>query len=286
MTEKVFPLSPSDVEILLELDQLYKKLRVTVAGRLRNYERNRETFAKRDDASIEYITLHNLLGHYEGAYRLIMGRKLHPWEDGEGKIAIRYAVSLVGMAKGVMRWKTWEKAGELLSRALVYPENLSEGKLGGTEDNRVYYCPGRVAGVLGENSETAPYFKRVTIGTGEPADMMCHNDQPADMVLYQGPAKNKLNRTAKAKTRFYRPVDYSKQHVDDEVKIEYFAVSLSDLLIFEDDLNVRNKVHCYCLMGLGELGLGDKKKVVACFDRVLNCDPNHQNALRYRAEIA
>ena len=86
------------------------------------------------------------------------------------------------------------------------------------------------------------------------------------------------------KARFYRLIDYGEQHVDDEVKIEYFAVSLPDFLIFEDDLNVRNKAHCYYLMGLGKLGLGDKKEAAACFDKALNYDPNHQNALRYRAE--
>lgn len=282
--EKAFSLNPSDARIFLELDQLYKKLGVTVAERLRNYEKNRETFAKRDDAFIEYITLHNLLGHYEEAYRLTMSRKFHPWEGGEGKITTQYTVSLVEMAKEAMRQKAWEKARELLNRALVYPENLGEGKLEGTKDNHVYYYLGCVAEALGEDNEAALCFERATIGTDEPAGMMYYNDQPADMILYQGLAKNKLNRTAEAKARFYRLIDYGEQHVDDEVKIEYFAVSLPDFLIFEDDLNVRNKAHCYYLMGLGKLGLGDKKEAAACFDKALNYDPNHQNALRYRAE--
>jgi hypothetical protein len=43
--------------------------------------------------------------------------------------------------------------------------------------------------------------------------------------------------------------------MDDEVKIDYFAVSLPNLLIFEDDLKARNQVHCYFLQGLGYLGL-------------------------------
>ena len=40
----------------------------------------------------------------------------------------------------------------------------------------------------------------------------------------------------------------------DEVKIDYFAVSLPDLVIFDDDLNKRNKIHCLYMEGLGYLG--------------------------------
>ncbi len=31
-------------------------------------------------------------------------------------------------------------------------------------------------------------------------------------------------------------------------------------MIFDDDLDKRNKTHCYYLMGLGYLRLGDKEK--------------------------
>ena len=35
-------------------------------------------------------------------------------------------------------------------------------------------------------------------------------------------------------------------------------------------------------MGLGKLGLGQKREAGECFDRVLTSDPNHQNAAIYR----
>ena len=141
-----------------------------------------------------------------------------------------------------------------------------------------------MAEALGDEEEAAACFERATIGTDEPAGMMYYNDQPADMILYQGLAKRKLGRSAEAKARFYRLIDYGEQHVGDDVKIEYFAVSLPDFLIFEDDLNVRNQAHCYYLIGLGYLGLDRREEAVKYFDRALSFDPNHQNALRYRAE--
>ena len=52
---------------------------------------------------------------------------------------------------------------------------------------------------------------------------MYYNDQPADMILYQGLAFEKLGKTREAKSRFYRLIDYGEQHLNDEGKIEYFA---------------------------------------------------------------
>ena len=45
--------------------------------------------------------------------------------------------------------------------------------------------------------------------------------------------------------------------MNDEMKIDYFAVSLPDFLIFEGDLNKNNKVHCNLMAALGYLGIGD-----------------------------
>ena len=49
-------------------------------------------------------------------------------------------------------------------------------------------------------------------------------------------------------------MDYGEQHLGDEMRVDYFAVSLPDFLIFDDDLNRKNKAHCYYLMGLSYLG--------------------------------
>ena len=102
---------------------------------------------------------------------------------------------------------------------------------------------------LGCPQEARECFERASVGPDEPAGMMYYYDQPADMILYQGLAKLKLGRTGEAKSRFYRLIDYGEQHIGDHMRIEYFAVSLPDFLIFEDDLDVRNKAHCCYLMG-------------------------------------
>jgi hypothetical protein len=36
--------------------------------------------------------------------------------------------------------------------------------------------------------------------------------------------------------------------------MDYFAVSLPDMQLLEDDLSLRNRAHCHYLIGLGNLG--------------------------------
>ena len=275
--ERAFALDPADSRVFFELDQLYKKLRLPVRERLAFYEKYMDTALERDDAFIEYVTLQNLVGNYEKANELLLSRKLHPWEGGEGKAAAQYIVSLVEMAKKELRRKEYEKAAALLERALVYPENLGEGKLEGSKDNNIYYYLGLAKEGLGKAGEARKCFAQASVGSQEVAGMMYYNDQPADMILYQGLACYKLGQQKIGNRMMYKLIDFGEQHVRDEVKIDYFAVSLPDLMIYEENFTLKNQAHCNYVMGLGSLGLGKKEEAAAFFTETLNIDPFHLN---------
>lgn len=273
--ERAFALEPENVRIFLELDQLHKKLGWSFAQRLKTFEEHSELIRKRDDLYIEYITLLNLTGQYEEAYRHIMSHHFHPWEGGEGKITTQYTLSLLQMAKKALAGEQYEAAQELLQTALVYPENLGEGKLEGTKDNHLYYHLGLALEARGCTEEALQCYEKATLGTDEPAGAMYYNDQPADMILYQGLAHRRLGHTGAAKSRFYRLLDYGERHLEDAVKTDYFAVSLPDFLIFEEDYEARNRAHCCYLMALGYLGLGNREKAQTYFKEALEIEPSH-----------
>ena len=279
--EKAAELEPQNVRLFLELDQLYKKLGMSFEERLARCEAKRDLVEKRDDLYIEYITLVNLCGGYQKAYDCIMGHRFHPWEGGEGKITAQYTLSLLGLARNAMAARDFKKAEELLRQALVYPENLGEGKLEGTKDNHIYYHLGLALEAQGREQEAMEMYRLATIGTDEPAGAMYYNDQPADMILYQGLAWQKLKESAKAKSRFYRLIDYGEQHLEDDVRIEYFAVSLPDFLIFEDDMNRKNRAHCCYLMALGNLGLGNREKAREFLKQASVWEPWHMMSRVY-----
>lgn len=274
--ECAFALDPSDARVFLELDQLYKKLGVSGRERLANYEAHPQLAGKRDDLYVEYITLLNACGAHEKALECMMGRRFHPWEGGEGKVTAQYTLALLELAKKAMKEGDNAKAEERLRRAFTYPENLGEGKLEGTKDNHLYYQLGLCLAAQGKEEQARECYLLATQGTDEPAGAMYYNDQPPEMILYQGLAWQKLGETAKAKARFYRLIDYGEKHLYDDVRIEYFAVSLPDFLIFDEDCTRRNRAHCYYLMALGNLGLGEYEKSERFFAEAAKIEPGYQ----------
>ncbi len=277
--EKAYALDESDARVLLELDQLYRKLNVDVAQRFVFLDAHRDTVFQRDDLYIEYVALLNDLGRYQEAYDLIMAHKFHPWEGGEGKVTTQYAVALTQLGRLALESGDAARAKELLEKALVFPHNLGEGKLEAAKDNNIYYYLGLAERALGSETQATAYLERAAQGDEEPASAMYYNDQPADLILYQGLANRALGREERAASRFYKLVSYGEKHYYDQVKIDYFAVSLPDLQLFDEDLSLRNRLHCEYLIALGSYGLGDLERAKKCYGAVLRVDCAHQGAI-------
>ena len=283
--EKAFELDTTDARVLLELDQLHKKLGMSAYERIAFCQKYWDTLIKRDDMYIEYVTLLNQVGKYEEAYKLIMARKFHPWEGGEGKVTTQYKIALLEMAKAEIQKKDYKNAIMHLNSALNYPENLGEGKLEGTKDNNINYYLGYCYEMIGRGDLAKKYFELASIGTDDPAGIMYYYDQPADMILYEGWAKGKLGKTVEANSRFYKLIDYGEKHIYDKLHVDYYAVSYPDFLIFDEDWDKKNKVHCYYLIGLGNLGLGNKAKAKEAFSQALKLDQNHLNCILYKKMV-
>lgn len=281
--ERAYALDEQDARVLLELDQLYKKLRMPVQTRFDFLHQHLSTVLLRDDLTVEYCTLLNLLGRYEASLDIILHRHFHPWEGGEGKVTTQYALALTQLGKQALAAGDAAQAKALLSRALVFPHNLGEGKLEGAKDNNIHYYLGLACQQLHEADEAHHHLTLAAAGNEEPAGMMYYNDQPADMILYQGLAARALGDETHARSRFHKLIAYAEKHYYDEVKIDYFAVSLPDLQLFEDDLTLRNRAHCEFLIGLGKLGLGDTAHAENAFRATLKLDPAHQGAIVHLA---
>ncbi len=276
--ERAFNFDTTDSRVLYELDQLYKKLNKSPQERLKLQEDYKETADFRDDLYLEKITLHNLLGKYEKADVLISTRKFHPWEGGEGKVTGQYVLIQVELAKKQLEAGSYEDAIERLSKTETYPHNLGEGKLYGAQENDIHYYFGCAYQSLGDKAKAEEYFQKASEGLDEPAAAIFYNDQPPEKIFYQGLAKLKLQKEDEAFKKFEKLIRYGESHMDDEMSIDYFAVSLPDMLIFEDDLNKRNKLHCQFMTGLGYLGQNKLEEAETRFKQVLSQDANHVGA--------
>ena len=165
-----------------------------------------------------------------------------------------------------------------LEQAQHFPHNLGEGKLYGAQENDLFYWLGCACHGLDDHENASLYFDKATKGLSEPSAAMFYNDQQPDKIFYQGLAWEKSGDKTNAETIFNNLVRYGRRHEKDLIRIDYFAVSLPDLLIFEDDLQKRNYIQCNYIAGLGHLGLRQFKEAQKAFDLVLSEDAMHFGA--------
>lgn len=280
--EKAFSLDTADARVLMELDQLYKKINRPHAERLALLSSHFELVAQRDDLYLEYATLLNNIGEWQKAREMIDSRKFHPWEGGEGKVPSQYQFARLQLAKQAIGEGNPGQAIELLSECYDYPHNLGEGKLTGAAENDFDYYMALALEAMGEVEQAQEYLERATKGQSTPAAAIYYNDQKPDKIYYQGLALLKLGRNEEAASRFDALITYGKEHIDQSVVLDYFAVSLPDLLIWEESLDRQSRIHCLYMMGLGYLGKGEKERAAECFARASSMDTNHQGLISHK----
>lgn len=276
--ERAFQLNQQDARVLFELDQLEKKLNRPPAERLARLERLRPQVDRRDDLTIEYVALLNLAGRPEEALALLRQRRFHPWEGGEGKTTGQYVASLAALARSALARNDPAAATAWLEQAVHFPDNLGEGKLLNAQENHLQYYLGLALEASGRPAEAQARLEMAAIGLSEPASARYYNDQPPDTIFYQGLARRRLGREAEAREIFQKLADYGRSHLDDPVALDYFAVSLPDFLVFDEDLAQRHRVHCLYMWALGCLGLGQVDLARQRFAEVLRLQADHAGA--------
>ncbi|MDD3322234.1 MAG: DUF5107 domain-containing protein [Paludibacter sp.] len=283
--EKAFALDSTDSRILMELEQLYKRICRPHASRMAFLDKYFDLVLKRDDVYLEYVTLCNQTGKYSKAIEMIDNHIFHPWEGGEGKVPAQYQIARVELAKKYLADKKPQQAIHLLEECLEYPHNLGEGKLFGAQENDFNYWLGCAYEDLGNRRKAKEYWELAKDGKTEPAAAIFYNDQKPDKIFYQGLALLKLKRKIEANSRFENLIAFGEKHLDEQIKLDYFAVSLPDLLIWDDDLTFRNKIHCHYMLGLGYLGLNDYEKAELYLTKAAEMDINHQGVQAHKSMI-
>ena len=270
LMQRAFDMDKTDARVLYELDLLKNRVGIPAKERIEYLENYLELVDDRDDLYLEYITLNNLIGNYAKALDLLHLRKFHPWEGGEGKVPQQYVLANIALAL-----QNPDKAVEYLNATYDYPKNFGEGKLFGTQENRQNYYLA-LAYLRADDKENAEkLFEKASVGISEPQSAMYYNDQPPETIFYQGMAHLRLGRSDEARYRFNKLIEYADKHMNDIVKIDFFAVSLPDLLVFNDDLNLKNKLHCMFMKALGLYGLDKKEESKILFEEALKLAPNH-----------
>ena len=266
--EKAFAADPKDARLLYELDQLNKRIGVLPEERLAILEKYPELVARRDDLAVEIITLHNQLGHSPKALELLLGRRFNPWEGGEGLVSGQYVWAHLLLGRALLEEGRPQEALAHFDVARNYPHNLGEGKHLLTPEVHLDYFSGLALQQLGRSGEAHEMWKRA-------AEFECPHTW---MTYYRAMALAALGRESESRTLIHQMRESAAAQLKTTVKIDYFATSLPNFLLFEDDLQKRNRIECLFMLALADLAEG-KPDTATGMKEVLALDPNHLGAL-------
>lgn len=255
--EKACALEKDNSRFLLEKDQLSAKAGVSAKKRLIALEEHRNLLDDRDVLYLAYVTLLNMNERYMDALHCLENHTFHPWEGGEGKVSGEYKTALFALAENEMANGEYNKAIALYQKTLTYPVNLGEGKLENVPDNRAYYLIGKCYDALENNQKAKEYYILATKGSSAPAPVRYYNEQPSDYIYYQGLAFYELGERDKAINSFNQLISFGEEHINDKIEYDFFAVSMPELEVYQDDIQKRNDDYCRYLTYLGKKGLDE-----------------------------
>src|SRR5579864_4706607 len=98
-------------------------------------------------------------------------------------------------------------------------------------------------------------------------------------AYFRAQATRALDNQEEAQTLFVSLLEAARKQFGENPKIDYFATSLPNLLLFNDDLAKRNRSEARFLMALAHHGQGDTAKAVQMLESIIQEDPNHLLAI-------
>ena len=125
------------------------------------------------------------------------------------------------------------------------------------------------------------YWTLATKGSTTPSSVLYYNDQPSDYIFYQGLANEKLGHKEAALKSYHQLITYGERHLFDKVEYDFFAVSLPEIEVFQDDIELRNLQYCNYLRALGHIGVDEKDKAKKLLDDILNKQDDYQGAIEH-----
>lgn len=262
---EAFRANPTDARLLYEFDQLRKRTGTAPSARLLQLEQHRDLVHRRDDLTIELITLYNLTGHSSKALASLSTRRFHPWEGGEGLVSGQYVAAHLLLGLEALDGGAPDRALVHFEAAQVYPHNLGEGKHLLTPETHLHYYTGVTLDRMNRHEVAREVWIKAAAG----------NQEPTFHAYYRGLALRALGDESGARQVFTKLQEHAATQDKADVKIDYFATSLPNFLLFEDDIQQRNHIDCVFLCALANLGLGERDRALKHLRKVLALDPSH-----------
>jgi tetratricopeptide (TPR) repeat protein len=270
MYERAFAVNSDDARLLYEWDQLKKRAGLaSPEDRLRMLDAHAGLVSRRDDLTVERVTLLNQLGRWGEALTTLSARRFSPWEGGEGLASAQYVHAHRALGLAALEAGGAVEALGHFEAARVYPHNLGEGKHLLTLERDLDYFSGLAAEQSGDAEKARTYWAAAALPMAEPS---AH-------TYFRALALRALGEDAASRAAFEELAQFAEAKAQETPTIDYFATSLPNLLLFDDDLEKRNRIEAKVLAGLASHGLGAHGAAVELLKQAAAEDRNHLLAL-------
>ena len=231
----------------------------TQAGEARGASRPRRCPGR---LGVEYATLLDQLDRSIEALAYLEGRRFHPWEGGEGVALGAYVTVRMRLGRAALAH------GSVDAAVAHFEAALDAARIA------------RRSAASAVTRARDPLRARASAGSGRRrrARARAMDDRGRTAPRPHGPGIGQLlsrSRAACARSRVGRAIRLQEPAAIGQapgratVEIDYFATSLPALLLFDDDLDLRNQIACRYLEGLASLGLGRPRAARRAFRDVL-----------------
>lgn len=269
-------LDPTNPRLVCESDQLAKKRNQTIDERLAFLEQHRELVNQRDDATVELASLYNLKQQPLKALRLVTARNFHPWEGGEGAVLRQYTCSHLLLGQAALANGHPNEAFKHFTQAMDTPDSLGEAYHPLQAKADVNYWLGRSLASLGHTEQARDRYQKSADETGDFSEMAITTHSP--LSYYRGLSLLELGRKDEANRLFHSLREFGETTLSQPASIDYFATSLPNLLVFDEDLQARRDADCHLLIALAWHGLGDNDLARSHLEKALSFDCSNQQA--------
>lgn len=270
MYQRALAANSDDARLLYEWDQLRKRIGLASAEeRLQALNVRPELVRRRDDLTVERVTLLNQLGRWKEALESLAARRFSPWEGGEGLTSAQYVYAHRALGLAELEAGHAAQALKHFEAARAYPHNLGEGKHLLTVERDLDYFSGAAADRMGQ-AETARAYWNAAAAPLHASSVHAY---------FRALALRALGEEKKSRAALEDLARFADEKAKEIPRIDYFATSLPNMLLFDDDLKKRNQIEATVLLGLSAHGLGEHAKAVELLQRATAEDPNHLTAL-------
>lgn len=274
---------PSNARILFERDQLWKRIGVSPEARIAELETRADLVRRRDDLTLEFCALLITTGRAEHAASLIANRKFQPWEGGEGVALATFTRAQLTLGAERLAAGNAEGALETLETAYEPPLSLGEARHLLANASDLWLGIGDANHALGQHDKAAEWWTRAAEFKGDFQDMSVR--AYSELTYFQVLALLRLQRRAEAEVLLTNLTAHAKRLLQEEAKIDYFATSLPTMLLFDDDLNQRQRNTANYILAQVAAASGREDEARKLLTEVLHNDPNHAMAIDFRRTL-